>query len=216
MSVGLSGRFFETTRGRIVQHLRRGARTVEELAQHLSLTDNAIRSHLATLERDGLVRREGVRRVLGAGKPATEYAIDPDAEPIFSRAYAPVLLAVLDEIAAQAPADQIESLMRGVGRRLAIAIGASKGGAYRNMNSRVQAAVSVLNSLGGEALSETTGGVGRIRGCGACPLGASVAEHPELCRAIEALLSEVVGSPVRSVCAHGERPRCGFELREVA
>ena len=102
MPQGLNGRFFETTRGRIVQRLRRSTGTVEELAQHLHLTDNAIRSHLATLERDGLVHRSGVRRGQGAGKPAIEYAIHPEAEPIFSRAFAPMLLSILDELAEQA------------------------------------------------------------------------------------------------------------------
>ena len=52
-------RFFSTTRGRVVQLLRRASRTVEELARALELTDNAVRAHLATLERDGLCGRAG-------------------------------------------------------------------------------------------------------------------------------------------------------------
>lgn len=47
-------RFFESTRGRIIMLLRRASRTVEEVAQELDLTDNAVRAHLTTLERDGL------------------------------------------------------------------------------------------------------------------------------------------------------------------
>ena len=48
----------------MVQLLRRASRTVEELAQALGLTDNAVRAHLATLERDGLVRQGGLRRLV--------------------------------------------------------------------------------------------------------------------------------------------------------
>jgi predicted ArsR family transcriptional regulator len=55
-------RFFGSTRGRLVRLLRGAARTVEELAAALALTDNAVRAHLATLERDGLVQQAGVRR----------------------------------------------------------------------------------------------------------------------------------------------------------
>ena len=40
-------RFFSSTRGRIVALLRRTSRTVDELAQALDLTDNAVRAHLA-------------------------------------------------------------------------------------------------------------------------------------------------------------------------
>src|SRR5688572_33391803 len=105
-AASLSKRFLETTRGQIVGLLRKSAATVEELARSLGLTDNAIRSHLTTLERDGLVRQEGVRRGPGAGKPATVYEIHPDAEPLFSRAYAPVLAALLDELAEQLPEER--------------------------------------------------------------------------------------------------------------
>src|SRR5688572_18990003 len=121
-AVSISGRFLQTTRGQILVLLRRSAATVEDLARSLGLTDNAIRSHLATLERDGLVRQAGVRRTPGAGKPATVYVIHPDAEPLFSRAYAPVLSALLDELADQLPVASSEALMRSVGRRLANAV----------------------------------------------------------------------------------------------
>lgn len=74
-------RFFASTRGRIVLLLLRACCTVDELAQALALTDNAVRSHLATLERDGLVRRCGERR--GGAKPASVYELAPDAEQLF-------------------------------------------------------------------------------------------------------------------------------------
>ncbi len=65
-----SQRFLETTRGRILGLLRCETHTVEELAQALDLTDNAVRAHLSTLERDGMVRsarsppRAGSRQAL--------------------------------------------------------------------------------------------------------------------------------------------------------
>ena len=74
-------RFFASTRGRIVMLLRRASRTVDELAQALNLTDNAVRAHLATLERDGFVRQLGERR--GNGKPAYIYELSLDAEQLF-------------------------------------------------------------------------------------------------------------------------------------
>src|SRR4051812_43352284 len=70
--------FGKTTRGRVVALLRRGERSVEELAASLGLTDNAVRAQLATLEREGVVRAAGVRRDGGVGKPATLYAVAPE------------------------------------------------------------------------------------------------------------------------------------------
>jgi predicted ArsR family transcriptional regulator len=72
-------RFFRSTRGRIVTLLRRSGRTVEGLARELGLTDNGVRAHLATLERDGVVRQRGsVRRGSGGDKPAYVYELTPE------------------------------------------------------------------------------------------------------------------------------------------
>jgi predicted ArsR family transcriptional regulator len=204
-------RFLETTRGRIVALLRCNARTVEELAKGLGLTDNAVRAHLATLERDGMVWQSGVRRGQGAGKPSTLYELPPDAEVVFSRAYPPVLSALLEELVAQLPASQAEALLVAVGRRLA---GPLMPPATASHRARLDAAVGVLNALGGAAELEDRDGTAVIRGCG-CPLASAVARRPETCRAIEALLGEIVGAPVLQCCRHGDRPSCCFEIAPV-
>lgn len=213
-SAGLGQRFLETTRGRVVSLLRRGARTVEELARALGLTDNAVRNHLATLERDGLVRPDGVRRGPGAGKPAVLYELSPDAEPLLSRAYQPVLTAVLDVIVDELPGDQAAALLREVGRRLAATAG-SPARAADSLDDRVRAAAAVLTALGGEVEVVAEGGALRLRGF-ACPLSTTVSRRPELCAAVESLVSEIAGAPARECCEHGERPRCCFAVTPAA
>src|SRR5215213_8015231 len=111
-------RFLASTRGRLVQLLRRAAATVEELARALGLTDNAVRAHLATLERDGLVRPAGVRR--GVSKPASAYALTPQAEQLFPKAYGAVLSRFLDVLGERLSPAEVESLAREVGRRMAV------------------------------------------------------------------------------------------------
>ena len=54
-------RLLESTRGQILALLRVESCTVNELAAALKLTDNAVRAHLISLERDGLIQREGSR-----------------------------------------------------------------------------------------------------------------------------------------------------------
>jgi len=98
----LDRKFLESTRGRIVALLRRSGRTVEELARTLGLTDNGVRAHLATLERDGIVRQRGsVRRGSGGGKPPYVYELAPEGEDLFPKGYAPVLLRLLDVVFAR-------------------------------------------------------------------------------------------------------------------
>src|SRR5947207_14022546 len=56
---GWNKRLLASTRGKILALLRTENRTVNELAAALSLTDNAVRAHLLSLERDGLVQQHG-------------------------------------------------------------------------------------------------------------------------------------------------------------
>lgn len=213
-SAGFGQRFLETTRGRVAVLLRRGAATVEELARALELTDNAVRNHLATLERDGLVRTDGVRRGPGAGKPAVVYVLAPEAEPLFSRAYPPVLTAVLDVIVDALPAEQATALLHQVGRRLAATTGA-RAHADDTPEARARAAAVILTALGGEVEVVVEDGVLRLRGW-ACPLSTTVARRPELCQAVESLVTEIAGAPARECCQHGERPRCCFTVEPAA
>jgi predicted ArsR family transcriptional regulator len=207
-AVALNKRFFETTRGQIVALLRRGAKTVEELAAALQLSDNAVRNHLSTLERDLLIQQTGVRRSPGAGKPALVYELHPDAEPLFSKAYPPVLATLVETVVSTCPPDQSEQLLRELGHRLAAQVGGQPTG---DLEHRVRTAAAVLIALGGDAeVSRTDRGLS-IRGSG-CPLSAAVSRQPALCRAVETLVAEISGAGARTKCEHGERPRCCFEI----
>jgi predicted ArsR family transcriptional regulator len=201
-------RFLETTRGQLVTLLRRGPQPVDALAAALGLTPNAVRAHLLTLERDGLVRQGGTRRNPGAGKPATLFELHPDAETMMSRAYAPVLRALLEELASTLSDDQLETLLDGLGRRLAT--GSRPSGAS-SQRSRVETGAEVLRSLGGLVEVEDRDGKAVIRGYG-CPLAVAVERRPEACRAVRSLLREVTGSEVTLCCRYEERPSCCFEV----
>ena len=207
-----NSRFLDSTRGQIATLLRRSVRTVDELAEVLGLTDNGVRAHLAALERDGVVRQAGVRRGKGAGKPAVLYELNPDAEPIFSRAYQPVLAAVLDVLVSELPAEQAEALLDKVGRRVGLSAG---GRASGTLEDRVAAAGDALRSLGGEVDVVTDGNTLQLQATG-CPLSSTVSRRPETCRAMEAFVSEIVGAPVRECCVRGDRPRCCFSVQPAA
>lgn len=205
-------RFLDTTRGQIVALLRRGSRTVDELRKALGLTDNAIRSHLSSLERDELVKQKGVRRGPGAGKPALVYEIDPDAELMLSRAYAPLLGALVDELAATRSPEEADTLMKAAGKRLASALPRDS---QQTVQNRVATAVALLNSLGGDAEVERKEGRLFIKGCG-CPLSALTQNRPEVCKAVQSLVGEIVGVPVAECCDRGDRPQCHFEITTAA
>jgi predicted ArsR family transcriptional regulator len=201
-------KFFESTRGRMVTLLRRAGFTVDELARELGLTNNGVRAHLATLERDGIVRQSGVvRSESGAGKPAYVYELTPEAEDLFPKAYEPILHRLLDVLAEQLGPEESEALLRLVGRRLAGEHSTRANGAH----ARLESAVEVLNELGGLAELEERDGAVVIRGY-SCPLAGVTPDHPEVCRMAETLITELAGVPVHERCDRGERPRCCFEI----
>jgi predicted ArsR family transcriptional regulator len=209
LATRLDRKFFESTRGRIVTLLRRSGRPVEDLARELGLTDNGVRAHLVTLERDGIVRQRGsVRRVSGGGKPAYVYELTPEAEDLFPKAYAPVLLRLLDVMSGRLGAEESEVLLRAVGRGLAEERVVTSDDDVR---ARLEAAVDVLNELGGLAELEERDGGFVIRGYG-CPLAGVTPDHPEVCRMAETMLTELAGVPVHEHCDRGESPRCCFEV----
>jgi predicted ArsR family transcriptional regulator len=197
-------RFFASTRGQVVTLLRRGPVTVEELAQALGLTDNAVRAHLAALERDGLVAQQGLRR--GIGKPAYVFALTPDAERFFPKAYGALLHLMLDALGERLPPDEVDDLLRDVGHRLAEGQAKPTG----DLRTRVEGAVELLGELGGLATVEEQDGGFVIAGR-SCPLAAAVEGHPETCLLAETLLADVIGAPVCQVC-DSDIPRCRFEI----
>jgi predicted ArsR family transcriptional regulator len=202
-------RYFESTRGRIVMLLRRSGRTVEELANSQGLTDNGVRAHLAVLERDGIVRQRGsVRRGSGGGKPAYLYELTPEAEELFPKAYEPTLRRLLEVLAERMGPEDTDALLRAVGRGLVEGKTIPTDGTTR---ARLEAAVGVLNELGGLAQLEERDGAYLIQGY-SCPLAALTPEHPEVCRMAETMLTEVAGVSVYERCDRGERPRCCFEV----
>jgi predicted ArsR family transcriptional regulator len=200
-------RFFESTRGQIVILLRRSSRTVEELAQALDLTDNGVRTHLTTLERDGIVQQRGSVRRSGGGKPAYVYELTPKAEDLFPKAYELMLRRLLDVLSERVGSEESEKLLRAVGQRLAEGQTVPEDG----VRARLKAAVSVFNELGGLAELKERDGTFVIRGY-SCPLATVVPGHPEVCRMGETLLTELAGVPIYEHCDRGERPRCCFEV----
>src|SRR3954467_3714014 len=197
-----TGRNAPATRARVLHLLREGAWTVEDLAESLELTDNAVRFHLAALEREGTVRKEGILRKPAVGQPAALYSLTPAAEDAFSRAYAPVLGATLAELRQDMSTTQLIGFLKRVGRRLAKSFALSSAPIGR----RVAQASGLLNSLGGITVVEKSPTGFQIVGK-ACPLARAVESDHCVCAAVTALVAEVVEADVRERCDRSGRPR---------
>lgn len=196
-------RWVGTTRGQVLVQLRGGDKTVAELAVELDLTENAVRSHLTSLERDGLIEAHGVRRE-GVGKPAVVFRLTPAGEEAFPKGYATVLVALLKLLAARFGAEGAGDLLREAGRLVVATV--ERPDAWED---RVALAQRTLEPLGGHVAVRRVDDTLRLEGDG-CPLSQVVQACPEACQIVEQLLGEVLGCPVRETCDRSGRPRCVF------
>jgi predicted ArsR family transcriptional regulator len=86
-----------STRNVILTLLKtKGASSVAELAQELGITEMAVRRHVNTLERDGLLQSKLVRQTLG--RPMNVYSLTEQADEHFPRKYQHLMLDFLEEM----------------------------------------------------------------------------------------------------------------------
>lgn len=189
-----------------MQILRRGQASVNDLAEELELTDNAVRAHLNTLERDGLVRPSGKRA--GVRKPETLYALTPEADRLFPDAYHLLFARLLERVEERLPDGDVAEMLREIGRMLAKELVDRPSNSLRQ---RTEQALGVLDGMGGLAEVHKADDGYLIQGF-SCPLSYAVVEHPEICKLAEALISEILQAPVVETCDRSGTPKCAFRF----
>src|SRR3989442_9999474 len=146
----LDKRFFGSTRGRIVALVRGTTKTVNELAEELEVTDNAVRAHLLSLERDGLIRQSGVQR--GTRKPHFAYELTTEAESLFPKAYDALLNQLIAVLKIRLSPRALRAVLREVGRSLAASqTSHTESG---DLEARSEKALAALEAIGGGARVE--------------------------------------------------------------
>ena len=198
------------TRAELLRRMRWRARTVSELADGVGISTNAVRGHVAALERDGLVMVVG--REATGGKPARRYGLTPAAEELFPKAYSLVLKELVALFREETGAEGAESVLRRIGRRLA----ARSGGATSSDGEEAVArAAEALESLGGAVEVQAQADGWELKSAG-CPFSDVVRDEPGVCALAESLVAEITGRTVEERCDRGARPRCTFRVRESA
>jgi predicted ArsR family transcriptional regulator len=201
----------ETSRGRIVELLRAGGMTVDEIAAQLGLSHNAVRVQLTSMQRDGLVHHARSER--RTTRPSHIFELTHDARQWLSKAYVPFLTHLVGTIARRHAPKEVTALMRDVGRSLADALRARAVASKSGPLAARAAAVSItLNEeLGAVTRVEPLNGHFVIRGHG-CPLAAVTADHRAACLAIETFIAEMTDSRVHECCSRQQPPQCCFEI----
>lgn len=202
----LDTRFFESTRGQIVMLLRMSTMTVNELADRLKLTDNAIRSHLMSLERDRLVEQKGL--IKGIRKPHYAYGLTEEARHLFPKPYAFLFNKLIGVLKKSLSAANVVIMLRDIGHGIGDENSSDNGADF---DARVSESLKALEILGGAAKVVRENGKVTIKSEN-CPFNEAVSEHPEVCKIAESMIEEIMGRTVREVCDRKSSPKCYFEI----
>lgn len=203
-------RFFQTTRGKIVEELRRrGTASAADLAALFGLSPNAVRQQLVVLERDGLVVEKAVRR--GPTKPTLEFSLTQAADKLFPQQYDKMLSAVLREVRDLYGEPAVAQIFDGISKRAvdkakARVTASDTEGKVAQLTEtlREQGVVAEYSLIeGGFALEEHN-----------CPYSEVAKENPEMCQVIHHVFDGTLGGRVEqtdSLATGGKS--CRFELK---
>lgn len=128
--------------------------TVEQLVGKSGVTANAVRQHLAALERDGFVGYEA--RPAPRGRPRHVYRLSERGQEAFPRRYKELAEAVIGELGEHLSGEALRGAMRRMGGRAAASLAGEP--------ASVPATARVMKQLGYEATA-TQGGEIVARNC---------------------------------------------------
>jgi len=194
-------------RAGVVERLRVAPASVAELASDLELSEGATRRHLASLDRDGLVATETVRRP-GPGRPSTRYALSEKARRLYPDRSADLANEVLDYLQAQHGRPALLEFLRWRQGRQAERYSQALGG-VTNPRERVARLAELLSADGFLAEAATVDGATTELRQGHCAIADVAAAHPALCAHEAALFARLLdGRLSRRQTIAGGAPVC--------
>jgi predicted ArsR family transcriptional regulator len=194
--VGLLG----ATRAAVVDRLHRvGPHSAAELAEHLAISEVAVRRHLAVLLEEGLVE-EREQRASG-GRPAACFGLTERASRLFPQSYDRFANEVLDFLTAEHGRDGLLAFLRWrVDREVETLADAVQDGPLEERVHRLAAALTEAGYVA-DVVTDADGGPGALPMLQLvqhhCVIEEVAREHPEICAYEAAAFSRALGTDVQ-------------------
>lgn len=171
---------------------RKGRGSLRELAADLDLVPVTLRSHLLSLETNGLVVKSGVRGQ--RGRPYHVYALTTDAEErVFPKQYDDLALQLMNGVSQMEQEGLLQSFVERVAENMAAARRFRIEG--KSTKQRIAEVVRIVEEMGGDAeLTETEDGY-LVREHN-CPYLRVSRQSSHVCEIERRLVSKLVGGPV--------------------
>ena len=166
--------------------------SVEALSQSLDISRNAVRQHLAGLERDGLVSRGKTQS--SGGRPEHLYVLTDAGNERFPRQYSWFSEMLLQLLQAEAGPAKLDEKLAELGRSIGLSM-ASRLSEAVGSEGRIAAIAAIMQEIGYDAVAKTAGGEQVIEAHN-CVFHKLAAKCPEVCSFDIALLSTCSGGRV--------------------
>ncbi len=175
---------------RALLHSKEGA-SVEGLAERLDISRTAVRQHLISLERDGLVARG--RTQSSGGRPEQLFILTETGNERFARQYSWFSELLLELLRQESPGT-LEAKLAALGRTVAASLMPRL--AALAPQARIEAIAGIMQEIGYDAAARSDGGEPTIEAHN-CVFHKLAAKHPEVCSFDLAMLSACSGQSVQ-------------------
>jgi predicted ArsR family transcriptional regulator len=169
--------------------------TVDEFAQQLSVTRNAVRQHLEVLEGSELVQKGGTRPT--GGRPEQLYVLTDKGNELFPRHYAWFAQLLFEMVQAEVGPKGMAERLDALGSKVAASlVGKECGLEPATLEEKVRHLGSIMEELGYNARASTSLKGIPIIEANNCVFHELARKHPTVCRFDLSLLSAVTGASV--------------------
>jgi predicted ArsR family transcriptional regulator len=202
-----------STRMEVLEFLRRKqAASAEVISAQLGITPNAVRQHLAALEKDGLVNSEPVQGK--RGRPSLMFSLTDKADAAFPKRYGQLATMVLNELSEMGGPALLDEVFERVAARHAGAIEKQLTGL--DFEEKLERVVESIRRAGTLAEQEETGDGVRVT-IHNCPFRNTALKYPQVCTITPRLLVKLLGAQVsQEASIHRRDPYCSFLVQRPA
>lgn len=203
----------KSTRDTILHTLKLSPQTnIEDLAEAANVSPVTVRHHLNSLQADGLVELESVRRKVG--RPYYVYSLSEEGQELFPQRYFSLTNRILDELKTRLPGEMVNDIFAGVVKSL---INDHKDDFESlSFEDRLNFVISLLADEGFMAQWEKTDDGYKIIEY-SCPYISVGQKHAEVCTFDKELILTVLDTPIKQhTCMLDGDDCCQFSFTEKA
>ncbi|WP_409345511.1 helix-turn-helix transcriptional regulator [Paenibacillus sp. MBLB4367] len=190
----------------------RGPLSVGDMAKELGITEMAVRRHLNTLERDGLIETKLSRQAMG--RPTHLYSLTSLADDLFPKNYHHLTLDLLGELEAEEGTDLVGRLFERRKEKLFAKYGERMKG--KELPERVAELADIQNTNGYMVQLEQQDEENYVLTEFNCPIAQVAGQYNEACQCELTLFEKLLGADVeRTECLTKGGSKCTYVIRKA-